>query len=250
MNAVWRFRKCVHAAVSVIVVMLAGCGDEEDIMEPGGPVAELVVVSGAGQEGTVSEELPDPLVVAIRREGGGPGISGAMVAISVVSGGGSVRSPSGGGASGNGATWSSQTDGAGELRVTLGHGPEVGRHLFSVHTGYPVRGDTLVDVTTVAGPGPVTRVVKSGDGQAAAAGTVLPVPIALVLSDRFGNAVPGVEVNWDVVSGGGSLSTGTVVTDDYGGAAVEWTLGATVGEQEVFAEAEGVGVFRFVATGL
>lgn len=54
-------------------------------------------------------------------------------------------------------------------------------------------------------------------------------------------------MGFEVTSGGGTVSEATVATDEFGSAAVEWTLGVVAGQQLVSAVVDGVGTFRFEA---
>jgi hypothetical protein len=99
-------------------------------------------------------------------------------------------------------------------------------------------------------PGSAATLSKqAGDNQSAAAGTTLPVDLSVLVSDGSGNPVAGVPVTWTVLSGGGSISSSTVLTDAGGLAAVSWTIGAVAGSNTVSASASGFGV-SFSATGV
>jgi galactose oxidase len=78
-----------------------------------------------------------------------------------------------------------------------------------------------------------------GDGQTAAIGTVLPVPLVILVTDAEGRPVPGVSVEWEA-RGGGSVSATSVKTNSKGHATVERTLGGTVGEHTTVATADGL----------
>jgi hypothetical protein len=78
-------------------------------------------------------------------------------------------------------------------------------------------------------------VADSGDGQTAAAGTVLPRALVVRITDAFGNPVSGQTVNWSVTSGGGSVSPAASVTDAEGRARTSFTLGASAGANSVAA---------------
>jgi hypothetical protein len=67
----------------------------------------------------------------------------------------------------------------------------------------------------------------AGDGQIGTPGQTVPTPPALVVEDANGNPVSGVPVLFEVVSGGGTLTGGSVTTDGNGIARVgSWTLGS------------------------
>jgi hypothetical protein len=60
-----------------------------------------------------------------------------------------------------------------------------------------------------------------------------------VVVDRFGNAVPDVQVHWSAEDGNGDLSADETTTAVDGTTSVEWTLGNRVGVQRVTAEVDG-----------
>lgn len=88
---------------------------------------------------------------------------------------------------------------------------------------------------------PVPTIAKtSGDGQSAAAGSTLPTPLTVTVSDANGNPLAGTTVTFAVTAGGGSLSATTVATDGAGHAGTALTLGSAAGTNTVHATAAGV----------
>jgi galactose oxidase-like protein/Big-like domain-containing protein len=94
-------------------------------------------------------------------------------------------------------------------------------------------GDNIgpTDPTAIA---PVT-----GSGQTGAVGQALPNPLVVVVTDKSGNPVPGVSVDWSA-QGGGTVSNETVKTGAEGRASVQRTLGPTPGEQTTTASVNGL----------
>jgi hypothetical protein len=89
----------------------------------------------------------------------------------------------------------------------------------------------------------------SGDQQTGTMGQTLPGPLSARVLDQFGNAIPGVRVEWQVLSGGGSLSETVTFTDPLGFAQVGWTLGPVAGVQAVLASLPGTSLLTaFSAT--
>jgi hypothetical protein len=81
----------------------------------------------------------------------------------------------------------------------------------------------------------------AGDGQTAAAGTAVPVPPAVRVTDAFADRVPGVSTTFTVTGGGGTVSEGDAVTDSSGVARVgAWVLGATPGANTLTATRAGL----------
>jgi alpha-tubulin suppressor-like RCC1 family protein len=67
--------------------------------------------------------------------------------------------------------------------------------------------------------------IVSGNGQEGRAGAELANPLVVKVTDDRGRPVRGQTVNFRVLSGGGSISTGTAQTDDQGQIQARWTLG-------------------------
>jgi hypothetical protein len=78
---------------------------------------------------------------------------------------------------------------------------------------------------------PQTAQAVVGDGQVQPVNTTLPVGLVVLVTDQHGNGVPGQDVDYAVLTGGGSIAPPTVQTDVDGVAQAQWTLGATLGTQ-------------------
>lgn len=74
----------------------------------------------------------------------------------------------------------------------------------------------------------ILRVV-SGNRQTATGGSLLPEPIVVQVLDSSERPVGDVVVQWQVISGGGSLAQPTSVTDAAGLASNRWRVGAAGG---------------------
>jgi hypothetical protein len=79
---------------------------------------------------------------------------------------------------------------------------------------------------------PTAAFAVAGDSQFGTVGQELPAAVVVRVSDRFGAAVPRVNVRFRVTEGGGSVSEGAVETDAEGTAATTWTLGTVAGMQQ------------------
>lgn len=88
------------------------------------------------------------------------------------------------------------------------------------------------DSTPVGPPTPAVVAKVSGDGQQGSFGQAEPAPLVVSVKDANGNPVSGAAVNWGIVSGGGTLSSSSSITDQSGNASTTWTLGPS-GEQSV-----------------
>lgn len=83
---------------------------------------------------------------------------------------------------------------------------------------------------------PASMSVLEGDHQSAPVASIVPIPPAVQVFDAWGNATPGVEVRFEIASGGGLLggsgntSNAVVVADASGLAQIEgWQLGTRAG---------------------
>jgi len=81
---------------------------------------------------------------------------------------------------------------------------------------------------------PVPSQIQSngGGGQDGAAGSALPVPLSVLVTNSAGDPVDGVEVTWSVLTGGGTVSPASSTTNTDGVATTQFTLGPAEGEQQ------------------
>ncbi len=87
-------------------------------------------------------------------------------------------------------------------------------------------------------PSVATAVVYvGGSGQSGDTGSPLGELLTIKSTNFVGDPVGGVEVEWFVVNGGGTLSKSTTTTDANGLSQVTWVLGPTVGPQQAQAVA-------------
>ena len=83
--------------------------------------------------------------------------------------------------------------------------------------------------------------------QVGTVGRALASPLTVVLTDQDGAAMSGVTVTFAVVSGGGTLSAASAVTDADGQASASLILGTVAGADSVIATASGLSAM-FAAT--
>jgi Kelch motif protein/Big-like domain-containing protein len=118
-----------------------------------------------------------------------------------------------------------------------------------------VAGVTLDPATVFVVAGPPYSIEPRVGHQVAPAGAAVPSPPVVYIPDRSGNPVPGVQVEFAVTGGGGTISGGPAVATDSAGLArlSAWTLGSTGGPNTVTATATGSGIVgnpvTFTATG-
>jgi hypothetical protein len=88
-----------------------------------------------------------------------------------------------------------------------------------------------------AGPGAPQRMeAVEGNGQAAEVGELLPTRTAVRVTDAWGNVVPGAEVRFSVLAGGGIAAPSRTRTDSLGVASALWRLGLDPGPQQLSAQ--------------
>ena len=92
--------------------------------------------------------------------------------------------------------------------------------------------------------------VHSGDAQGANAGTAVPQPLAVLVTDADNDPVPNVDVMFTVRTGGGTIAGATARTNSAGIATSgAWTLGNSLGTNSVEASVVGLTSVTFTAMG-
>jgi alpha-tubulin suppressor-like RCC1 family protein len=171
---------------------------------------------------------PVPVVQLADNAGNPVALRGVLVTASLVEGPGSV---------GGTASVRTADDGTAAfpgLTIIAGVGVKTLR--FSATGLGAARSDPI---NHQAGP-PASAVSLEGNNQSATAGTALLVAPAVKVLDAGGNPVPGVEVRFEIVTGGGTISGGFATTGADGIARVEsWTLGPA-GVQSIRAVVAGL----------
>ncbi len=190
----------------------------------------LVIVSGNNQEGIVGNPLPQMLTVKVTDSQNNP-IIGHTVTFRVMAGRGTL----------DGVTDTVRvvpTDIEGKAAVFLILGPVAGQNNNIVHAtasygGSPLDGSPAIFTASARSSNAAAIEKVSGDGQAAAAGGVLPLPLRVRARDRNQNPVAGHPITFRVVAGGGKLNgigpQVVVNTGSDGTAEVTWELGTTAG---------------------
>jgi hypothetical protein len=175
--------------------------------------------AGGGQTGVVGATLPNPIVVRVRESVSLLPVSGARVQFTPNLGGSVSRSV--------GAT---SIDGRASTSWMLGGA--AGTQILQASL---FGGGGTATVTATARPGPAARLVlAAGDGQIGQPLSVLGGPLRVRVSDTQGNGVPGFQIGWSILSGGGSFSPSGLVqlfsqSDAEGYSEVQWRLGAGSG---------------------
>jgi adhesin/invasin len=187
-----------------------------------GPPAQVVIAAGDGQTGTIASFVPIVPAVTVTDQYSNP-VPNATVTFAVATGGGYFLYW------GWGTVYNVATDGNGRAVLSLGWilGTVAGSNtLTATVSGSGISGNPVTFVATAL-PGPATYIsANAGDSQAAQSGTALPIPPSVLVTDSFGNPVPGVPVFFRVRLGGGAVTGGDQISDAAGIATVgSWTLG-------------------------
>ena len=196
--------------------------------------ATVVIQSGDGQTGTVGSPLElKPRVLL--RDAYQNLVEGARVQFLVSEGGGYLSV----------STAETNSSGVAEAGSwTLGTTPGTNTLMATVSNLPPV---TFTATGVPDAPNQIT--VLLGDGQTGRVGTALPLRPTLLLADRFGNFLEGIQVIFEASEGSGTVSeprqvsgsTGVVVSGP-------WTLGTAAGVQSLRILISGVEPLTLLAT--
>jgi hypothetical protein len=205
----------------LLAPVLTSCGDGTPTLFP--EVHHVEVDGAEGLQGLAGEPLPDGLVVVVRDRFGN-GLSGLPVTLGVVDGGGTLGEPT------------RVTDRSGEIRIRdwrMGERPGPNKLRIQVEGVEPVT------VEVASGPGVPHELVFLSElhGEWEVASTLTGLP-RVRIRDRFGNLVPGLEVDF-VPSQGGAVAGGSSLTGSDGTAATpDWVLSPQAGSQFLMARHE------------
>jgi hypothetical protein len=133
-----------------------------------------------------------------------------------------------------------RTDSLGVARARWKLGRKTGTQRLRAQVGGQLsQGVQPVTILASAAAGaPTTIGIVSGDAQKAAAGAVLPKPVAFRVLDADGNGVANAAV---VLSpSGGKVPEGTLHTDSLGVARTRWTLGHSAGPYSLAVHVDGI----------
>lgn len=184
---------------------------------PGAPTT-LTAIRGGGQRDTVMRTLAEPYVLQVADQYGNT-VPGVEVRWAVTSGQGSV-SPS-----------FTITDAAGLASVAHTLGPIAGPQAVNASVESVSASESFAS-TALAGRA-AKILADAGDNQVGVPGDSLSQRLVAKVTDEWGNAVEGADVTWSVVAGGGALSASTAKSDTAGLSAVRYTVGGSIGTQQV-----------------
>ena len=198
-----------------------------------GPPFRITALAGGNQQGTVGQVLPNALIARVT-DAAGNFIAGVPVTWQVVSGGGVLEQ----------VDTQTNLNGVALALYRLGTLPTT-NSIRVTASGLSVPAD--FGAIAIAGPPSVVETI-SGDEQTGLPGAVL-APFTVIVTDEFGNHLPGVTVRWTVLDGGGAVGNETTTTDIGGRASVTYQLPDQPGSAHIRAEvgSSGIGT-TFTAT--
>ena len=214
----------------------SGCGGDGIVLPGESGPARIVIVDGDEQSAPAGATLGKALVIKVTDALNRP-VEGQSITFAVDAGGGSVTP---------GSTLTG-SDGEAASSWTLGGGAGQQRVLATVQGDHLPAGLVVTfKASAMSGAGALLE-IASGDNQTAAVGSALPDSLVVRVTDALGNPAAGVQVDW-TVTGGGSISPETIVTDANGLAAAERVLGNSSGSQQAQASSAGLTPVSFTHT--
>jgi len=187
------------------------------------PAAVLVMVGGNGQTGPVNAALPAPLTVQVL-DGLNAGFKGRPVTWSVTAGGGRL------------STGTTVSDDTGYASVTLT--PTTPGPITVLANAGALSGSPRTFTATGTLAGPVNIQLVSGNGQSDTVRATL-APFVVKVTDALNNPSSGAKVAWARLAGAGIVSADTTTTDGAGLTQITYTLGASLGSEQVRATLAG-----------
>jgi hypothetical protein len=184
---------------------------------------KIVEVSGNNQSATVGTTLDNPFVVLVTDNSGNP-VTGARVNWQVITGGASFP-----------ASYTiTNSNGLTSNTLTLGtsSGHDKATAIIANNGAAAVFGGYAI-------PGPAETIsIYSGNNQGGTVGAPLPNSLAAICRDKYGNPSAHAQVNWTVLSGGGSVPYSYSLSEK-GIATKVLTLGKAPGNNAVSAAING-----------
>lgn len=190
-----------------------------------GTATSISINAGNGQTARAGSAVPIAPSVLVR-DTDGNAVSGVTVVFTPASGSGSVT-----GASAQSDNLGVATVGSWTLAAVVG-----AQELNASSPAIAGQTASFTATATAAAGIPFTISISSGNGQAARAGTAVPVAPSVIVRDVDSNPVGGVTVTFVPAAGSGTVTSATAVTNSAGVAVVgSWTLGSAIGTQTLTA---------------
>ena len=182
------------------------------------PVASsITLTAGAEQRAAAGQKLPEPVAVQVVSRSGRP-VAGVVVRFDPSTTAGKVEPDS------------ATTDAHGVVSTRWTLGPVPGRQRLAVQV---VGIDSALMVAAEADPtAKNTNIGLMSDSLVAEAGTALPEPVSVQVTDSSGVALADLPVTWTALNGG-TISQASARTDSTGLARAHWRLGTRAGTQKV-----------------
>jgi hypothetical protein len=189
-----------------------------------GPATRIIAWGGANQTAAAGSNLANAIIAQVQ-DAYKNGVSG--VTVNFAANKGSVPNPS-----------SVVTDANGLARTTL----QLPTTVSTVTVTASSTGLKNINFVEYSVAGPAAKVaITSGNNQFAPAGTLLPQGLAVLVTDQYGNPVPGVDVDFDDGGAGGTYSYANPgVTSNSGTLTQFYTLPPSRGTITITATAAGV----------
>lgn len=217
------------AVVGTAVALLAQSGCKKVPVAPV-VVSGFTIVQGNNQVAQAGVLLPTPVVLRVV-DANGDVVPNVTVDFAVAAGGGTV----------NPATALSDANGEVAVGWTLGQATVTQSLQAAVGDGPPV---TL----NASALFPATIIAAQGNNQTGKAATALLTTIVIRVTGPGNVPLTGIPVQFQVVTGGGSISPQTAVTNAFGEVTVKWTLGAVAGPNSATAAASTLAPVQLSAT--
>lgn len=170
-----------------------------------GAAIKIIAYGGAKQTGPAGTNLPNALVAQAQDiyKNGVPGVT-----ISFIANKGAVPNPA-----------SVVTDSNGLARSIL----QLPTTVSTVTVTGSSAGFKNISYVEYSLAGPAASIsITNGNNQLAPAGTQLPQPLTVLVTDQYGNPTPGVAVSFDDGAAGGSFSASNPVVTDTTGSTSQW----------------------------
>jgi hypothetical protein len=204
-------RLAVMGAIAGAVITAAACGDHK--LGPTVPDS-VTAASGDSQTVLVGNRSSAPLVAVVRNSSGAP-LANVPVDWAVTSGGGSLTDVT------------TTTDANGQTQTTYLSGALADTARVTALTG------GRAHVFTIRLLADTAAILSALQGNGAAALVGFSLTVVAKATDRFGNAIQGVAVDWSTT--GGTLDSTTATTDSLGQAKNRINVGPNAGDYTVTA---------------
>ena len=206
------------------------------------PEWHYVEVTGGPYRGVVGAHL-EGISLGVRNREGEPAVD-VPVLVTIVSSGGSLE--------GGARTHRSTSDAAGIASFECTLPEQVGT--FALDVSLPDQPGTATRLDVAVTAEAPAKIQIEGNNQAAIAGMRLPLPLGVLLADRFDNPVEGAVVEFIVKQGDGQFASGNVEvkvkTGTDGRASVPFVVSSDAGQNVVMASVEKTShSARFIAFG-